>query len=76
MIDFELYRVFKIVADEENLTKASKKLYISQPAVTQGIKKLEEQLGGSLFHRTPKGVVLTDQGKSLYSFIKPLNVFL
>ena len=39
MIDFELYRVFIEVAKEENITKASEKLNISQPAVTKQIKK-------------------------------------
>ena len=42
MIDFELYRVFIEVAKEENITKASEKLNISQPAVTKHIKNLEE----------------------------------
>lgn len=70
-INLELLKLFCMVAETGKIYKAAESLYISQPAVTQGIKKLEEQLGGSLFHRTPKGVVLTDQGKSLYSFIKP-----
>jgi len=41
MVNFELYRIFKIVADEENLTKASEILHISQPALTKHIKNLE-----------------------------------
>ena len=41
MIDFELYRVFIEVAKEENITKASEKLNISQPAVTKQIKNLD-----------------------------------
>ena len=44
MINLELYRIFKIVADEENLTKASEMLHISQPAVTKHIKNLENEL--------------------------------
>ena len=40
MIDLELYRIFKIVAEEENLTKASNILHISQPAVTKHIKNI------------------------------------
>ena len=35
MIDLELYKIFKIVANEENITKASQRLNISQPAVTR-----------------------------------------
>ncbi len=69
-INLELLRLFCIVAETGKIYKVAQSLYISQPAVTQGIKKLEEQLGGTLFNRTPKGVVLTEQGKSLYSFVK------
>lgn len=69
-IDFELYRVFCIVAECGNLSKAAEKLYISQPAVTQSIKKLEENLKGKLFFRTSKGVNLTDEGKKFYQYIK------
>ena len=49
MIDLELYRIFKIVAEEENLTKASEILHISQPAVTKHIKNLENELNVQLF---------------------------
>ena len=41
MVDIELYRIFKIVAEEENITKASEKLSISQPAVTKHIKRMK-----------------------------------
>ena len=70
-ISLELLKLFCTVAETGKIYKAAESLYISQPAVTQDIKKLETQLGGSLFYRTPKGVVLTEQGKSLYSFVKP-----
>ena len=43
---------------------------ISQPAISKSIKKLEEQLGGTLFVRTKRGVVLTDEGKEFYNYIK------
>ena len=41
MIDFELYRIFVIVAEEENITKASERLNISQPALTKQIKNIQ-----------------------------------
>lgn len=69
-IDFELYRVFNEVANEENITAAAERLHISQPAVSKSIKSLEEQLGGSLFVRTKKGVILTEEGKELHRYIK------
>lgn len=69
-IDFELYRIFYVVANNHNITKASKELLISQPAVTKSIKKLEDSLGGQLFIRTKKGVSLTEEGKEIYYYIK------
>ena len=48
-VDLELYRVFYTVAKNKHMTKASEELHISQPAISQSIKKLEEQLGGTLF---------------------------
>mgnify|MGYP003287641281 CR=1 FL=1 len=45
-INFELYRIFYTVAVCGNITKASKELMISQPAVTQSIQTLENELGG------------------------------
>lgn len=69
-IDFELYRVFYTVANNGNITKASEELNITQPAISKSIKKLEEQLGGQLFVRTKRGVVLTQEGKEFYKYIK------
>lgn len=69
-IDFELYRVFYAVANTCNITKAANILNISQPAISKSIKNLEEQLGGKLFVRTKKGVILTEEGKVFYIYIK------
>ena len=69
-IDFELYRIFYVVANHCNITKASEELSISQPAISKSIKNLEEQLGGQLFVRTKRGVVLTEEGKEFYDYIK------
>ena len=70
MIDFELYRIFVEVAKEGNITKASEKLNVSQPAITKKIKNLEEQLSMKLLERKSKGVELTLEGKKLYEKIK------
>lgn len=70
MINLELYRIFKIVADEENLTKASEILHISQPAVTKHIKNLENDLNVELFKRSKYGMILNENGKKLYLQIK------
>jgi len=63
----ELYqlRTFKMVAEEGHLTRAAKRLHASQPAVSAHIKNLEEELGISLFLRTPKGMILTADGRKL-----------
>ena len=70
MVDLELYRIFKIVADEENLTRASEKLNISQPAVTKHIHNLENELEIKLFDRTKYGMSLTADGERIYNQIK------
>ena len=69
-VDLELYRVFYIVAKHKHMTKASEELHISQPAISQSIKKLEDQLGGTLFLRSNKGMELTEEGKMFYEYVK------
>jgi len=63
----ELYQLktFVTVAEEGHLTRASERLHTSQPAVSAHIKSLEEEMGVSLFIRTPKGMVLTREGEVL-----------
>ena len=68
-INLEYYKIFYEVAKEQNITKASENLHISQPAISKTIKLLEEKLGGTLFVRTKKGVTLTEEGKEFYSYI-------
>ena len=71
MVNLELYRVFYTVAKCGSLTKAAEELYISQPAVSQAIKQLENQLGGPLFNRTHKGMELTDTGgKQIFAHVE------
>ena len=69
-IDLELYRVFYVVAKNKHMTRASEELYISQPAISQSIKKLEEQLGAPLFLRSNKGMELTSEGAMFFEYIK------
>ncbi|MCI8980368.1 MAG: LysR family transcriptional regulator [Clostridia bacterium] len=60
------YRIFLEVADCGSISKAAEHLYISQPAVSMTIKKLEENLSATLFIRKTRGVALTEEGKLLY----------
>ncbi len=69
-IDLELYRTFYVVAKHKHMTKASEELHISQPAISQSIKKLEEQLDGTLFLRSNKGMELTEEGKMFFEYVK------
>lgn len=69
-INLELYRIFYITSKLGSISKAAKELFTSQPAVSQSIKLLEGKLGGQLFHRTPKGVVLTLEGEVLFKYIE------
>ena len=69
-IDLELYRVFYVVAKHKHMTKASEELHISQPAISQSIKKLEDQLGGTLFLRSNKGMELTKEGEMFFDYVK------
>ena len=70
----EIYqlRSFVTVAREKHLTRAAEKLNVSQPAASAHIKALEEELGLSLFHRTPTGMQLTAAGTPLYKKAKKI----
>ena len=63
------YKIFYEVARTGNISKAAKELYISQPAISKSISKLEENLGIALFSRNSRGVCLTMEGEMLYSHI-------
>ncbi len=65
MVNLELYRVFYTVAKFGSSTRAAEELFISQPAVSQAIKQLENQLGTTLFNRTHMGMELSTQGGKL-----------
>lgn len=76
VINMELYKIFYFAAKSGSISKAAEKLYITQPAVSQAIKHLESQLGGKVFFRTPRGVVLTEEGKILYKYIEQAYNFI
>lgn len=64
-IDTRLLRYFVAVAEEGNLTRAARRLFVSQPALTKQIKQLEDQLGAALFTRSRSGMALTEPGRAL-----------
>ena len=70
MVNLELFRVFYTVAKCGSITKAADELFISQPAVSQAIKQLEQQLGGKLFNRVSRGMELTENGgKQVFEYV-------
>ena len=75
-INYELYKVFYHVATTLSFSEASKRLYISQSAVSQSIKSLEKKLGQNLFNRNTKKVQLTPEGEMLLSHIEPAMNFI
>lgn len=63
----ELYQIryFLNLADTLNFTRASERSFVSQPALTKAIQRLEETVGGRLFDRTKSSVQLTDLGRAM-----------
>ena len=73
-MDVKDWLVLKILDEERNITKASFRLYTSQPAVTYRLKKLEEELGAELLIRLPNGISFTPQGEHLVEYAKEMLV--
>jgi DNA-binding transcriptional LysR family regulator len=67
--NLEYYKVFYYAAKAGSLTTAAKQLSISQPAVSQSLKQLEDQLGVSLFYRASRGIRLSPEGELLFSHV-------
>ena len=70
-ISLDLYNYFYYVCEFKSVTKAANFLYVSQPAITKQIKKLENKLGKNLIVKTSNGIELTNDGRILYNEIKP-----
>lgn len=64
--NLNLYYIFYMTAKVSNISLAAKELYISQPAVSKSVSKLEEMLDTTLFYRSSRGVSLTTEGRLLY----------
>lgn len=63
-MDSEQISHFISVSEHGNFTRAAKELFISQPALSRSIQRLEEELGQPLFERKPRSVELTDAGET------------
>src|SRR5215469_16856504 len=71
-LDLSQLEVFLAVARERKFSRAADKLFRTQSAVSQTIRKLEEELGEALFDRSSREGVLTDAGKVLYEYAEKL----
>ncbi|WP_099466676.1 LysR family transcriptional regulator [Konateibacter massiliensis] len=69
-INLDYYKIFYYVGRFQSISKAAEQLSISQPAVSQSVKQLEQMLNVALFVRTAKGVRFTSEGEVLFSYIK------
>ena len=63
-------KIFLEVANSNSFLEASNKLYVSQPAISKSMSKLEEDLNVTLFYRANKGISLTPSGEILYNYLK------
>ncbi len=64
------YRLFCAVAECESISRAAEINYISQPAISKAITRMEESLNTTLFIRNHRGVTLTEEGRILYEQLK------
>lgn len=71
-LDIRLLRYFAVVAEENNISRAAQRLFISQPPLSRHIRHLETQLGVTLFLRHTRGLILTDDGRRVLEIIQPL----
>ena len=72
-MDFNQVRYFLALANTLNFTRAAEHCYVSQPALTQAIKRLEDELGGKLIHRDGRYTELTELGKSLREHFEQID---
>ena len=68
-ISYDYYRTFYYVAKYKSFTGAAEALLNSQPNITRTMKKLEKELGCTLFVRQRHGIALTPEGEKLYAHI-------
>ncbi|HTJ44596.1 MAG TPA: LysR family transcriptional regulator, partial [Kofleriaceae bacterium] len=70
-LDLNLLRVFAVVADAGSVTGAAERLYLTQPAVSAALRRLQDAVGAKLFARRGRGLALTDRGARLRAELQP-----
>lgn len=71
-MELQQLKYFTVAATELHITRAAEILHIAQPALTQSIKRLENELGVQLFIRNGRNIILSDTGKLFYKKITPI----
>ena len=71
-LDIRLLRYFSVVAEENNMSRAAQRLFMSQPPLSRHIRQLEERLGVTLFVRHTRGLTLTEDGLRVLEIVRPL----
>ncbi len=70
-LDLNLLRVFAVVAEAASVTEAASRLYLTQPAVSAALRRLQTAVGAPLFVRRGRGLALTSRGERLRQAIHP-----
>jgi len=71
-LDIRLLRYFVVVAEENNMSRAAQRLFMSQPPLSRHIRQLEVRLGVTLFTRHSRGLSLTEDGLRVLEMVRPL----
>ena len=69
LMDDKDFLLIKTLYEEQNITHTAKKLFISQPAISDRLKRLEAEFGCQLFIRQPRGILFTSQGEMLVQYV-------
>src|SRR5512140_1803516 len=70
-LDLNLLRVFAVVAEAGSVTAAASRLFITQPAVSAALRRLQVATGAPLFVRAGRGLALTARGEQLRAQVQP-----
>jgi len=72
-MEIKQFRNFATIAEQGSFTRASAKLELSQPILSRQMAKFEQELGSTLFHRTGRGIVLTEAGHGLLTYARQMT---
>src|SRR5688572_4214579 len=71
-MDFDQLRLFVDLVREQSFTKVAERNFVTQPAVSLSIQKLEDELGTKLLERTTRKVLVTEEGRILYDYARDI----